>query len=214
MNTTRTALYRHFDKNGELLYVGISKDPFNRFEQHRHSSSWIADVANMTVEWMTNSRFEALAVEREIIRKEKPRHNIMHNDGCYRSDKGKKSKAERIWIVHGVQYESVEQAAEILGLTKNKVKVMCIGYESGTYCILPLDDCGIIWKHPEYQPKVHRPVTSTCWFSRDKSGNVSVVQAAHDFIASGKQRVSRTILELTPDTSALPHTQPNHRTER
>jgi hypothetical protein len=74
---SRTALYRYFDKDDSLLYVGISVSPIARQLQHRQTSRWYDRVAKMTVEWC-ESREEALDLERIAIINERPRHNIRH----------------------------------------------------------------------------------------------------------------------------------------
>lgn len=67
----KTALYRHFDKDGVLLYVGISVCPVSRFKQHIGQSEWVYQVARIDVEWIT-SRREALAAEDKAIDIERP----------------------------------------------------------------------------------------------------------------------------------------------
>lgn len=76
--STRTSLYRHFDADGALLYVGISLSWPARTKAHVRESSWFAEVAQVTIEQFA-TREEALEAEREAIRREKPRHNIVHN---------------------------------------------------------------------------------------------------------------------------------------
>jgi hypothetical protein len=49
-----TALYRHFDDEGRLLYVGISLSPTYRLSQHRVSSSWFVRISRISVEWFHN----------------------------------------------------------------------------------------------------------------------------------------------------------------
>lgn len=70
-----TCLYRHFDGDGRLLYVGISLSPTYRSSQHRTRSSWYRAVANITVEWFP-SRRAAEAAENAAIAQENPIHNI------------------------------------------------------------------------------------------------------------------------------------------
>jgi predicted GIY-YIG superfamily endonuclease len=72
----RTALYRFFDADGALLYVGITYDTEQRFASHRNSSPWWKDVADESVEWF-DTRPLALAAELEAIRTERPRHNVL-----------------------------------------------------------------------------------------------------------------------------------------
>ncbi|MDQ0758737.1 GntR family transcriptional regulator [Streptomyces canus] len=75
----RTALYRHFDANGDLLYIGISKDPEGRWMAHRgNREPWIHQAVRRIDEWY-NSRPEALAAETKAIRAERPPFNGTHN---------------------------------------------------------------------------------------------------------------------------------------
>lgn len=71
-------LYRHFDVDGRLLYVGISNSAIARLKEHQHGHShWVDEIAHMTVETFP-SREIALAMERWAIQREKPLHNIAH----------------------------------------------------------------------------------------------------------------------------------------
>lgn len=73
-----TALYRHFDKDGALLYVGISLSPTYRLSQHRDASRWFSRIADIKIEWH-DSREAALEAERAAIKAETPEFNIVHN---------------------------------------------------------------------------------------------------------------------------------------
>lgn len=73
-----TALYRFFDENGDLLYVGISVRPWTRWKEHNAQKNWIDEVENITLERYA-TRSEALAAEREAIIAEDPRYNIQHS---------------------------------------------------------------------------------------------------------------------------------------
>jgi predicted GIY-YIG superfamily endonuclease len=70
-----TALYRFFDADGKLLYVGVTGDLRTRFAQHASVKSWWSDVARKTVAWHA-TRARALAAEAEAIAAEEPEHNI------------------------------------------------------------------------------------------------------------------------------------------
>lgn len=67
-------LYRHFDRNGELLYIGITSDPVRRWGQHLEASPWARLVSDVTVHWL-DSREKALAAERRVIGRERPLFN-------------------------------------------------------------------------------------------------------------------------------------------
>lgn len=67
-------LYRHFDKRGVLLYVGISLDAVARLGQHK-GAAWFDDIATITVKNF-RSREAALRAERKAILTEDPIHNV------------------------------------------------------------------------------------------------------------------------------------------
>lgn len=69
-----TALYRLYDADSNLLYVGITTQPTHRFVQHRKKQTWWPEVARTEIRWLPS--FDAAAeVEREAIQTEQPRHN-------------------------------------------------------------------------------------------------------------------------------------------
>ncbi|NEA52384.1 GntR family transcriptional regulator [Streptomyces sp. SID10815] len=77
----RTALYRYFDAVNDLLYIGISADPDERWKVHKwgpNRMSWIRQVTRHVVQWH-ESRSAALKAEEEAIRSERPRYNGTHN---------------------------------------------------------------------------------------------------------------------------------------
>lgn len=74
IETAHHALYRFFDEDGALLYVGISVNPLGRWDQHR-AKTWWRDVRAATIE-PCESRAAALEAEMVAIRAENPQHNI------------------------------------------------------------------------------------------------------------------------------------------
>lgn len=72
-SATRTALYRHYDADNVLLYVGISSNPFARNRAHK-GAEWADRAVRFTGEWF-DSRAEALAAERRAVREENPEFN-------------------------------------------------------------------------------------------------------------------------------------------
>lgn len=71
-------LYRHFDAEGVLLYVGITNNPPARLCGHRKNSVFWNQVRSSTYEHFSN-REELLKAEREAIYRESPRYNKQHN---------------------------------------------------------------------------------------------------------------------------------------
>jgi GIY-YIG catalytic domain len=88
--TGRTQLYRHFDKDGRLLYVGVSISALQRLAQHQTSSAWVPTIAKILVEAYP-TREEALEAEVIAIRRERPMFNIKDAE-----DLGEKVAAEEI----------------------------------------------------------------------------------------------------------------------
>lgn len=76
--TEPTALYRLYDANDVLLYIGITWDPDHRWERHQTIKHWAHQVARRTVEWYPD-RPTALVAEAAATEAEKPLH-----DGSWR----------------------------------------------------------------------------------------------------------------------------------
>lgn len=77
MTQQRHCLYRFFDTDGELLYVGITMNPAARWPKHSKQKPWWCEVETISLETF-GSRSEVLDAEREAIKTEHPRHNIVH----------------------------------------------------------------------------------------------------------------------------------------
>ncbi|NUR04241.1 MAG: GIY-YIG nuclease family protein [Streptomyces sp.] len=77
--TERTALYRLFDANGALLYVGITNDPEVRWKAHSHKKPWWPEVTEKAVMWFVD-RTAAATAEARAIRLEAPLWNIAQPD--------------------------------------------------------------------------------------------------------------------------------------
>lgn len=77
-----TALYRLYDANDRLLYIGIARHPKFRWEQHANDKPWWHLVARKTVEWC-DDRSSALNAERGATAEEKP---LYDRSGSYTSD--------------------------------------------------------------------------------------------------------------------------------
>lgn len=71
-------LYRFYDDQQRLLYVGVTMSPGDRFRSHSKDKPWWSQVATITMEQHPD-RETVLHAERAAIQQEWPVHNIMHN---------------------------------------------------------------------------------------------------------------------------------------
>jgi len=74
------ALYRFFDAEGSLLYVGITNALLTRLSSHERTKPWWADVTTVTVEHYED-RDSVLLAETAAIVLEGPAHNAMRSVG-------------------------------------------------------------------------------------------------------------------------------------
>ena len=73
-HTRSQVLYRHFDKDGVLLYVGVSGRLMRRLKEHHQNASWFSRIARVDVEHYPD-RQSVLKAEIEAIQREKPLFN-------------------------------------------------------------------------------------------------------------------------------------------
>jgi excinuclease UvrABC nuclease subunit len=78
----KQALYRWFNDEGVLLYVGISSTLPSRVKQHSKASKWFDEASFMTIEWHENRGMVELA-EKLAIKYEAPFYNIVKPQGSY-----------------------------------------------------------------------------------------------------------------------------------
>jgi len=67
-------LYRHFDKDGVLLYVGRSVNAATRLLGHKRQSGWYDDITTITIEKF-DSLEEVIKAEKKAIATENPMYN-------------------------------------------------------------------------------------------------------------------------------------------
>lgn len=75
--TAPHAVYRIFDAEGGLLYIGTSPNPMNRMHDHASRKVWATRIASVRVEWFTN-KADAMAAEITAIAAEGPEWNVHH----------------------------------------------------------------------------------------------------------------------------------------
>jgi predicted GIY-YIG superfamily endonuclease len=70
-----TTLYRYYDADGSLLYVGITDSISRRAHQHHKNAQWHEFAVSAKLEHFQN-RDDALRAESKAIREEEPVYNI------------------------------------------------------------------------------------------------------------------------------------------
>ncbi|SDL28519.1 GIY-YIG nuclease family protein [Streptomyces indicus] len=77
----RTAVYRFFDADDVLLYVGIATNVTKRWRQHENAKNWWHLIARSSVTWF-ESRSGAEAEEARSVDEERPLYNARkHPEG-------------------------------------------------------------------------------------------------------------------------------------
>lgn len=74
----RTAVYRLYDADDRLLYVGITTNPQRRWWQHARDKHWWPEVTRKTVEWF-ETRKSAERIEKIEVEEEEPVYNRVYN---------------------------------------------------------------------------------------------------------------------------------------
>lgn len=69
-----TTCYRYFDSDGRLLYIGITKNLFDRQDAHQRTQTWWQEVAFATFTHF-ELREDALSYEARMIGIEFPKYN-------------------------------------------------------------------------------------------------------------------------------------------
>lgn len=77
-DVNKTALYRYFNSDDALLYVGISSRLTDRVKRHSIGSDFFSQSVRMTIEWF-DTRDEAIDAEIIAIKSEEPIFNVTHN---------------------------------------------------------------------------------------------------------------------------------------
>lgn len=98
--STQFCLYRHFDANGVLLYVGLTTNLLLRLSQHSTHSKWFGQITTITIE-----RFPSMEVlidaENEAITKENPIFNLRRPVLSFPSQSRLPPKERIVWYYDG-----------------------------------------------------------------------------------------------------------------
>lgn len=80
MTAAPGALYRVYDADGALLYIGRTVSPVIRFQEHQDSKSWWGEASVIRLEHF-DTPAELKRAERQAIQQEHPKYNWVGNTG-------------------------------------------------------------------------------------------------------------------------------------
>lgn len=151
------SLYRHFDANGSLLYIGVSLSTMHRLSEHQDHSHWFKQISRVEIEHY-GSRALALQAERVAIKAEKPKHNIRHR-WSQRDEAETQAQARyeiarqeltRTVVFHPVYH--IEEVARVLGVSVANVMAAIERNELGAFELPPKQ--GLSAHGKPFKPKI------------------------------------------------------------
>lgn len=123
-----TMLYRLYDADGRLLYIGVTCNPQQRWDGHRGDKPWWPLVARKELTTYPD-RSAALTAERDAIRTEKPLHNVTGNP--------RNRQAHAHLVLSTEQAAKVRALAEELGVRSNSEVFYALLDTAQTGCRYP-----------------------------------------------------------------------------
>lgn len=132
MSEEITHLYRHFQKDGSLLYVGISLSAVARLAQHKNYSEWFNSISRVEIETFTD-RNAALDAERRAIKEENPLYNKTYKRPAP-DPKPTRAEIEKETIARRVLFNplyTIEGAAVALSLSVKQVRRLILEGQLG-----------------------------------------------------------------------------------
>lgn len=94
-------VYRFYDADGRLLYVGRTGKLVERMAQHRRKQPWFADIATTTLV-LCSSYTAAIAAEAHAIKTENPLYNADLSAAAVRGHRTRKARNDS-WHDAGFQ---------------------------------------------------------------------------------------------------------------
>ena len=96
-------VYRHYDLDGGLLYVGMTVFPQTRFGHHRRWSPWFDEIDCIKIQRFERAE-DATAAEIDAIKNERPKYNKTYNDTDKKPRKHRKGSLANLkpWLAAGM----------------------------------------------------------------------------------------------------------------
>lgn len=115
-------LYKHYDKDGVLLYVGITGNVVSRHVSHIKNSVWFCLVDSIVIKKYSLSLQRLGKIEAECIRNEKPLYNLAMNPDQLSARK-KRTEIYKTEVFVKFQQSKYYSSSFMFELSKNKAIV-------------------------------------------------------------------------------------------
>lgn len=125
----RAGIYKFFDENNQLIYLGKSKHVRSSIEQHlrdtstKKSASWCSEIARVEVE-VTGTELIAAILEHQVLKKGLPKYNKPRN---------KKAPPEGLFGEGLNEFDFNGESFYLLGKGRNKQEKSLILVEKGSF---------------------------------------------------------------------------------
>lgn len=130
-------LYRLFDGDGVLLYVGESKDPWQRWARgHRFTSGFAPRVARGQISVFPD-RLTALKAERDAIVSEQPLFNVKHNTERPATPKVRRPPKSPAHDAEPVNLDPAAKAKSAASVEEQRRQVLEGGWKTATWGLKP-----------------------------------------------------------------------------
>lgn len=128
LRPTQNVLYRMFDTNGDLLYVGITMDVESRFRDHRREKQWWPEVRTITLEHFSD-RATLKSAEQAAILREQPMFNVQNRTPLKPPRPG---DPQRTVAVPEDQWQQFGRTADALNTDRSKLINLFIAWANRT----------------------------------------------------------------------------------
>lgn len=127
------SVYRCFDHDGALLYVGVSVNAIQRIGQHQSEKKpWFHEVARVEIEHF-ESRLLAAEAEVAAIQNERPAYNIKDADPVRRAQLQEEREARDARFREELAAKQEQRRAENRWVTNGKVVCVNCGRRPETF---------------------------------------------------------------------------------
>ena len=119
-------LYRYFDAEERLLYIGTSINAFRRLGERIGKLSWFKDIKTVSLDEFSNMA-KATAAEKAAIKREKPLFNVVHST----KKKHMSKRSDALFEYQQFLRRSLERRKRAILLKEKGLSYAAIGRELG-----------------------------------------------------------------------------------